>query len=38
MQIFVSYGKNILKQEAVGSTHPHKDNQNGNLESKLFVL
>lgn len=38
MQIFISYGKNILKQEAIGLTHTHKDNQNGSLESKLTVL
>lgn len=35
---FVSYGKDILEQEALGSAHPHKDNQNGSLESKFTVL
>lgn len=38
MQIFVSYGKSVLKQEAVGLAHPHKDNQNGSLKYKLTVL
>lgn len=38
MRVFVSYGKDILKQEAVGSAHPHKDNQNGSLESKFTAL